>query len=340
MKAIVSDAKGIETLHVSNVPEPADPPPGMALVRTHAFSLNFRDLMVVEGKYGKPAGQPQVVGSDMAGEVIAVGEGVTNIEQGDRVLNAPITAWEAGVMAPEHFSSFLGANGVPGVFAEKVLLPARALVPFDKLTYAQAATLPIAGLTAWSAVVTHGGLRPGGVVLCLGTGGVSLFAAQIARAMGARVIVTSSSAEKADRCRELVGEDTQVINYRENPEWHEEARARTDGRGVDVVVETAGGASLGKSIQAVCHGGTVSVIGVLDGAESAVNIRHFLMRQIRVVGIFMESASELRQLVRFVENSSLRPVIDTEFSVSDVKDAYRHLQAQRHLGKVVLRMAE
>ncbi len=340
MKAVVSDAQGIETLRICKVEEPGDPPPGMALVRTRAFSLNFRDLMVAAGKYGKPADQPQVAGSDMAGEVIAVGEGVTSLEPGDRVLNAPITSWLAGTMQPEDFASFLGGNGVPGVFAEKVLLPARALVRFDQLSFVQAATLPIAGLTAWAAVVTHGGLRPGGTALCLGTGGVSVFAAQIARSMGARAILTSSSKEKAARCRELIGEDIQVLNYAQNPDWHEEARALTGGRGVDVVVETVGGESLGKSVQAVCHGGTVSLVGVLAGADSQVSVRHFLMRQVQVKGIFMESVAELRQFVRFVENSALKPLIDKEFRFEEVKDAYRHLQAQRHTGKVVVEMAD
>ncbi len=340
MKAAVSDARGIETLKISNAEEPGDPGPGMALVRTRAFSLNFRDLMVAEGKYGKPAEQPQVIGSDMAGEVIAVGDGVLSLEPGDRVLNAPITSWLAGTMRPEDFGSFLGGNGVPGVFAEKVLLPAEALVRFDKLSFAQAATLPIAGLTAWAAVVTHGGLRPGGTALCLGTGGVSVFAAQIARGMGARAIMTTSSTEKAARIRQVIGEDVQVLNYRQNPDWHEEVREMTGGRGVDLVVETVGGDSLGKSVQAVCHRGTVSLVGVLAGADSQVSVRHFLMRQVQVKGIFMESASELRQFVRFVESSALRPLIDKEFRFDRVKDAYRHLQSAKHIGKVVMTMAE
>ncbi|CAN5399442.1 NAD(P)-dependent alcohol dehydrogenase [soil metagenome] len=339
MKALFSNGTGLADLAMEEIEEAGDPGPGEALIKPRAFSLNYRDLLIAEGNYGRRPDAPHVAGSDMAGEVIAVGEGVEDLKPGDHVLNAPITSWRSGEFRPSDAQTFLGGGGpARGVFAERVILPAEALVRFSRMTFAEAATLPIAGLTAWAATITHGGLKPGGRVLCLGTGGVSIFAAQIARAMHAQVIITSSSDEKLDRCARILGAEAKTINYRTTPDWHKSVMAMTDREGVDVVVETVGGNSLEKSIQSARHGGTVSLIGLLDGAESAITVPRVLARQTRIIGIYMESVSELRQFVRFVEHSQMRPVIDRHFDFDEYAAAYAHLKSQKHFGKIVMEL--
>ncbi len=336
MRAVIVDGTGLEHMRVATVADPGEPGPGMALVKCHAWSLNYRDIMVAEGRYGRALEEPQVAGSDMAGEVIAVGPGVEHLKNGDKVLNAPITGWVAGKMTRAYTRSFLGGGGIAGVMAEKVLLPAAALVKFDKLEYAQAATLPVAGLTAWSALITHGKLNPGGTALCLGTGGVSIFAAQIAHAMKCPVVITSSSDEKLARAGQMLGSELTGINYAQYPDWHKAVLEVTDGEGVDVVVETVGGASLDKSVQSVCFGGRVCVIGVLDGVESSVNVAKILSRQVEIIGIYMESISELKSFVKFFETSHIRPVIGRHFDLSEAPAAYAYLKSQNHFGKIVL----
>lgn len=336
MKAILTTGKGLDSMRIGDMPELGAPGPGMALVQAKAFSLNYRDLMVVEGRYGRPLEREQICGSDMSGVVLEVGPGVEHIKPGDKVLNAPITAWKAGGYEKEYARTFLGGGGVDGIFAEQVILPAQALVPFERLNFAQAATLPVAGLTAWAAVVTHGRLEPGGSILCLGTGGVSIFAAQLAHAIGAQVFITSSSEEKLTRCQQLIHDHISVINYAENPEWPKGIMDVTDGDGVDVVVETVGGASLQKSIDSLAFHGRVCLIGILDSVQANVSVVKILVRQAHLIGIYMESIAELRKLTSFLDNGHLRPVIGRHFEFDEAKAAYQYLKSQKHFGKIVL----
>ena len=338
MRALIVNGSGVEGLEIKEIAEAATPGHGQVLVAPKAFSLNFRDLLIAENRYGAPLKEPQIAGSDLAGEVVAVGPGVTNLKAGDRVLNAPITGWLAGEFKHADGATFLGGGGVPGVFAERVVLPAAALVKYNSLSFAEAATIPIAGLTAWSAVVTHGKLLPGGTVLCLGTGGVSVFAAQIASAMGATVIVTSSSDEKLARVKQIVGREIGAINYRTTPDWQKEVVRLTNRRGVDVVVETVGGDSLQKSLESVAYHGRICQVGLLAGIESTVSIPHLLTRQAQLIGIYMESVAELQRFLAFVATVGLKPVIDSTFPFAKIKDAYNHMKVQGHLGKIVVEM--
>jgi len=334
MKCYVVDGTGLDGLTLTERPDPGEPGPGEAVVDVHAVSLNYRDLMVADGRYGGRQSPPIVACSDMAGVVAAVGPGVTGLAAGDRVLNAPFRNWPAGTMRPEWVRTFVGGAGVDGVLAERLCYPAASLVKVPAhLDFAAGSTLTIAGLTAWAAVVTHGHARPGQWVLTHGTGGVSVWAAQIARTLGARVILTSHSEEKAALARDQLGVE-HTLNYRD-PDWPEQVRKLTGG-GVHVVVEVAGGESLGRSIRACTYGGRVAVIGLLDGGESHVSVRDFLSHQVTVRGIFMESAEQLRQFAAAVEAAALTPHVDRVFAFAEARSAYDHLAAGRHVGKVVI----
>lgn len=338
MKVLQGNHNGIEGMKIVEVPEPPAPRHGEVLVRPRAFSLNYRDLMVAEGKYGKPPAEPQIVGSDMTGEVVAVGPGVDDVKPGDRVVNAPITGWLAGRMRRQDASTFLGAGGVPGVFAERVLLPAHALVKISHLSDPEAATLTIAGLTAWAAVVTHGRVEPGSWVLCPGTGGVSIFGAQIAIAAGANVILTSSSDEKLADMKRRLGDRVQTLNYRKDEQWEKRVRDITGDRLCDIVVETVGGSHLDRSADCVNHGGRICVIGVLQGLDGQINVGKLLSRQLHIIGIYMESIAEFRKYVAWADTlTAPRPIIDREFDFADYRKAYERLKSGQHVGKIVVR---
>ncbi len=335
MKCYVTDGSGIQNLSLTNRPESTEPPPGEVLVEVHAVSLNYRDLMVVTGKYGKK--DPIIAGSDLAGVVTKIGRDVTELKAGDRVLNAPFRSWPAGTLREEWAKTFVGGNGVDGVLAEKITYPAASLVKIPShLNFKQAATFPIAALTAWSAVVTHGRVKAGDWVLVHGTGGVSIFALQIAKLHGARIILSTSSQEKAALIREKFGVQ-EIIDYTVE-DWPDQIREITTSQGADIIVEVAGGASLAKSIQAAAYGGRVALIGVLGGTDSAINIRHMLAHQVTVRGIFMESTQELRHLVRAWESAQLYPHIDRSFPFEQAQQAYEYLQSQKHIGKVVIEL--
>jgi len=337
MKCIKTDCKGIDSLRLTNIDAPGDPAPGDVLIDVHAAALNYRDLMVARGHYGGVPPKPFIAVSDMAGVVAKVGEGVTHFKPGDRVVNAPFRNWPAGTLRGDWARTFVGGNGVDGVLAEQISYPAAAIVHLpEHLSFDQGATLTIAGLTAWSAVVTHGHVRAGDWVLVHGTGGVSIFAAQIARLFGAQVILTTSSKGKGDLVKDKLGVD-HILDYRED-DWPQQIHKLTDGHGADIVVEVVGGKSLSQSIKACGYGGRVNLIGVLDGLDSAVNVRDFLSHQVTVRGIFMESAQELAAFTRAVDANKLEPWIDRVFPFSETIQAYRHLESQTHIGKVIIRV--
>lgn len=335
MRCYTVDGTGVEGLQLGER-EVANPGPGEVLVHVRAVSLNYRDLLVAKGRYGGESDAGIVPCSDFAGTVVATGPGVRDFAVGDRVLNHPFRAWPGGPLSPSAARTFVGGAGVDGVLCEQVVYPAAALVRVPPLLdFAEAATLSVAGLTAWAAVVTHGRARPGDWVLVQGTGGVSVFAAQLAHANGARVVLTTSSDAKQEWARDHLGVEA-TLDYTDD-DWAQQVVEVTGG-GADVVVEVAGGDSLKQSVRAAALGGRVAVIGVLGGARSEVKVFDLISRTVELRGIFMESAHELRSLARAVETHDLRPVVDRRFPFEDAADAYRHLASGKHRGKVVIEL--
>ena len=326
---------GIDNLDLAERPEP-QPGPGQVLLKMRAFSLNYRDLLVVKGLYNPKLRLPFTPLSDGAGEVAAVGAGVTRVRAGDRVAGCFMQGWVAGELSEAKAKSALG-GALPGVLAEQVVLDAEGVVPVPEyLTDEEAATLPCAALTAWHALVSEGTVKAGDVVLVQGTGGVSLFALQFARLLGARVLATSSSDEKLARARQLGASDG--INYKTTPEWGKKARESAGGDGVDHVVEVGGAGTLGESLKAVRPGGQVSLIGVLAGGGGQINLTPVLMKNVRVQGIFVGSREMFEAMNRALALHTLRPVIDRVFPFTEARAALRHMESAAHFGKIVLRV--
>jgi NADPH:quinone reductase-like Zn-dependent oxidoreductase len=332
MKAWLIDGSfGLDHLVLVERPRP-QPGPGQVLVRIRAASLNYRDLVIARGVYAPDQPLPLVPVSDGAGEVVEIGAGVTRVAPGDRVIGTYMQRWLAGPPTAEARASTLGAPR-PGVLAEYALLEAEGTVRVpEHLSFEEAATLPIAGLTAWHALFGGQPVKPGDSVLVQGTGGVSIFALQLARAAGARVIVTSKDDAKLVRARELGAHD--AINYRTTPAWDVRARELTGGDGVDLVVDVAGGA-LDRSIAAVRPGGQVSLIGGLDAFASTLALPPVLTRNIRLQGISTGSRDQFEAMNRALARLRLRPVIDRVFPFERARDAYDALAAGP-FGKIVV----
>lgn len=324
---------GPDSLRLAELPEPVAGP-GEVLVRVRANSLNYRDLMIADGRYGKVE-LPLVPLSDGAGEVAAMGPGVTRWRVGDRVAGTFFQGWPGGSFRRDVLRTALGgARG--GMLAERVALPEAGLVAVPShLDFTEAATLPCAGVTAWHALVARGRVAADETVLVLGTGGVSLFALQIARLHGARVIVTSSSDEKLARARALGADAT--INYRACPDWEEEVVRLTGKAGVDHVVEVGGAGTLARSLRALAANGQVHVVGGVSGFTGEVPLREILSRLATIHGIFVGSREMFESLNRACERHQLRPVVDRVFPFAEAPAAYRHLQSGTHFGKVVIR---
>lgn len=330
------DGFGLDHLVPAERPIPV-PGPGQVVVRIRAASLNYRDLLTVKGLYNPRLPLPRVPLSDGVGEVTAVGEGVSRLRSGERVAGIFCQGWLAGEPTDARCRTALGGD-LDGVLAEYVLFDAEGVVPVPgHLSDEEAATLPCAAVTAWHALVTRGQVKSGDAVLVLGTGGVSLFALQLARLHGARVLVTSSSDVKLARAQQLGASDG--INYRDTPEWDQRVRELTDGRGVDHVVEVGGAGTLPRSLRAVRTGGQVSLIGVLAGGTGAeVNPMPILMRQIRVQGIYTGSREMFEAMNRAIELHKLRPVVDQVYRFDQVHEALRTMEVGAHFGKIVLRL--
>lgn len=326
---------GLDALAVAQRPQP-EPGRGQVLVRVRAVSLNFRDLMTVKGQYNPKQPLPLIPCSDGAGEVVAVGEDVDRVKVGDPVAGIFAQRWLGGRAQPEFRHSTLGGP-VDGMAAEYVVLDQEGVVRTpDHLDAEQAATLPCAAVTAWNAVVEQGRVRVGDTVLVQGTGGVSMFALQFAKAAGARVIATSSSDEKLERARAL-GAD-HGINYRETPEWGRKVLEITDGRGVDQVVEVGGAGTLMQSIQAVRVAGTISVIGVLSGVATELDVRPVLMKGVRLHGVFVGPREMFEAMNRAIELHRLTPVIDRRYDFDEFRAALELMEAGKHFGKIVVRV--
>jgi NADPH:quinone reductase-like Zn-dependent oxidoreductase len=315
----------------------AEPGPGQVVVQTKAASLNYRDLLTIEGSYNPKQPLPLVPLSDGAGEVAAVGPGVERVKAGDRVAGNFAQAWISGPPSRERLRSSLGGPK-DGMAAERVVLDAEGVVPIPAhLSFAEAACLPCAAVTAWNALVAQGELTAGETVLVLGTGGVALFALQIARILGARVIVTSSSDAKLERAKALGATD--VVNYRTTPEWDKAVKAMTGGQGADHVLELGGAETLTRSLRAVRFGGQVALIGNLSGLDARLNLAHVFMRGIRLQGVLVGSREMFEAMNRAMTLHQLKPVIDRTFDFEALPEALEHLKTQAHFGKVVLRVA-
>jgi NADPH:quinone reductase-like Zn-dependent oxidoreductase len=327
---------GIDALQLREKDAPR-PGHGQVLVRIRAVSLNYRDLLVISGSYSRHLPLPLIPLSDGAGEVVEVGQGVSRWQPGDRVAGAFFQDWDGGGITEDVPQSALG-GAIDGVLAEYALFRERGLarVPAN-LSFEEGATLPCAALTAWHALQS-GNLACGQSVLTLGTGGVSLFALQFARAGGVRVIATTGSVAKEERLRELGAGD--VINYRTEPEWDKRVLELTDRRGVDLVVEVGGAGTLGKSLKAVRLGGHISLIGVLSGTTGEVNPLPAVMKHVRIQGIYVGSREMFEAMNRAIVLNDIHPVIDRVYSFAEAKDAYRYLQSGAHFGKVVIAIAD
>lgn len=309
------------------------PRPGEVLVRLRAAALNFRDLAIAGGKYRMGPTPPGLVPlSDGAGEVAAVGAGVTRWREGDRVMGAFMQDWVAGEMTPAHGASALG-GALDGVLAEYRVFPAHGLVGVPgHLDWREAATLPCAGVTAWNALFGLRPVLPGQSVLILGTGGVSIFALQFARLAGARVIATSSSDGKLARVAAIGA--AAGINYRVHEDWEREVLRLTEGRGVDHVVEVGGPGTLARSMACTRLGGVVTLIGVLSLGQ--IDPLPILGRGLLVRGILVGSRAQLEMMADAMTAHALRPVIDRAFAFEAAPEAYSHLRSGAHVGKVVI----
>lgn len=324
---------GLDHLEPRQVDDPV-PASGEVVLDVRALSLNFRDLLVIKGLYNPKQKLPACPISDGAGVVLAVGEGVEGVAVGDRVTSHFITGWTEGPFRAEHGPTTLGTPG-PGLAAERVALPAQAVVPIpDDYDFAEAATLPIAALTAWSALVTEGQVTAGQTVLTLGTGGVSIFGVQFAKALGATAIITSSSDQKLARARELGADHT--INYRSSPDWAAEVVEVTGGLGVDLVIENGGAGTLEKSMRATRAGGTIAFLGALTGLQGKINVAPLLMKRLHVAGIYVDSRAAFLAMNRFIGGQGIKPVIDRTFTFDELPQALRHMEAGSHFGKIVV----
>ena len=318
------------TMIEADIPRPAR---GQVLVRMRAASLNYRDLVIADGRYSRGSPKPDLTPlSDGAGEVVEVGPEVNRVRIGDRVCPIFMQSWIGGESGPDDAASSLG-GAVDGVLAEYALFDQQGLVLIpDHLSFAEAATLPCAALTAWNALYGQRPLRVGQTVLVLGTGGVSMFALQFAHAAGARVIGTSSSDKKLEKAHELGLSDG--VNYREYPEGDVRVRALTGGLGVDHVVEVGGAGTLPRSVAATRRNGSVHLIGVLTGGQ--IDPAVILRSVITVRGVNVGSRQMFESMNQAIALHAIRPVIDRSFSFEHAIDAYRHLQGASHMGKLVI----
>jgi NADPH:quinone reductase-like Zn-dependent oxidoreductase len=337
MKVVeVRDSFGLDHLVTAERPDPV-PGPGQIVVRMAAVSLNYRDLLMVQGFYNPRQALPFIPLSDGVGRVTAIGAGVRRVKVGERVAACFFQRWTCGAPTKEALREALGGP-LDGTLCEQMLLPEGGVVRVpEHLGDEEAAALPCAGLTAWSALFEEGRVRAGDTVLVQGTGGVSLFALQLAKMAGARVIVTSSSDEKLELARALGADE--LVNYRQTPDWGRRAVELTGGTGVDHVVEVGGAGTIEQSLQAVRVGGTISVIGNLAGNEKELSLVRILMRKIRLQGVLVGHREAFEAMMRAVAQTKLRPVIDRTFEFAEARAAFAAMAEEKHFGKICIRMA-
>jgi NADPH:quinone reductase-like Zn-dependent oxidoreductase len=322
-------------LELQGEAEIRDPGPHDVVIRVRATSINRRDIMIWRGAYPIGDRVSVVPLSDGAGEVVAVGDAVTRIKVGDRVVGQFFQKWLHGRALASTGESALG-GARDGMLAEYVTLHEEGVLPFpDHLSFEEAATLPCAALTAWNSLVTRGGLGRGDFVLLQGTGGVSIFGLQFAVALQATAIITSSSALKLSRARELGA--THLINYRDTPEWAPVVLAATGGVGAHHVLEVGGVGTLAQSLASLAHGGHIAIIGGLAGFGGEIPAANMIGRSTNVSGIFVGSRSEFEVMNSFIHQHRLKPIIDRVFEFSQAQAAFEYMEQGNHFGKVVIR---
>ena len=327
---IVSDG-GIDALAL-NKRASLMPGPGQVQVRMHANSINYRDLTTIEDPVPRAIPYPRIPNSDGAGEVMALGDGVSSVAVGDRVASCFFQHWQAGPISAAAMASALG-GALDGVLAEEAVLAETGVVPFPAhLSYEEAASLPCAGLTAWNCLIEQGGMIAGDTILLLGTGGVSIFGLQFAQICGARAIITSSSDDKLARAKELGAWAT--INYRDQADWQDTVLELTGGRGVDVALEVGGAGTLEKTIQATKAGGTISLVGVLTGGT--INPTLVMRKSIRLQGVYVGNRQMFAEMNAAIAANHLKPVIDQSFDFDQAPAAYAAMRAAGHFGKLVI----
>ena len=325
---------GVDALNLNEREIPI-PSPGQVRVRMNANSINYRDLITIEGAGARKLPFPTIPNSDGAGVVTAIGKGV-KLQEGDRVTSCFFEEWTAGEIGASIMASALG-GARQGVLAEEVVLPEHGVIPTPtSLTDEEAATLPCAALTAWHALTLPRPVKAGETVLLLGTGGVSVFAQQFCSIMGARTIVTSSSDDKLEKMKALGA--SEIINYQTNPEWDAITLELTGGSGVDRVVEVGGPGTFDRSVNAVRVGGIIGLIGVLTGVSGATNPTPIMAKSVTVKGIYVGSRAMFADMNRAIETHKLKPVIDQIFDFKDARSAYHTMRGAKHFGKLVIKM--
>ena len=325
----------LDGLKLSEIPDlvPGD---SDVIVQMKAASLNYRDLVVIAGRYYRTPQPGRVPLSDGAGEVVAIGAAVKKFKPGDRVAGCFFQGWHSGRFSAEVHRTALGGR-IDGVLAEQVRFREEGIVHLPlNYSFEEGATLPCAAVTAWQALIEKGGLAPGETVLLLGTGGVSLFALQIAKSVGAKVIITSSSDQKLERARKLGADE--VINYKADTDWGKSAAKLSGNDGVDHVVEVGGAGTLPQSIRACRFGGKIELIGILAGRDAAVEIFPIVTKAASIHGIYVGSREMFENLNRALEQTGIRPIIDKVFPFECAREAYELMEGGSHFGKIVIKI--
>ena len=338
MKTIVlKDGFGIDKLTLTQTPSPKVGP-GMILVKMNAVSLNYVDLLLVKGQLNPKIRPPFIPVSDGAGIVEEVGPDIKDFKPGDHVATTYIPEWIDGRYTLENsrFETRPGSGTSPGQLVEYKVFRNNELIKVPELlSFAESSTLPIAALTAWNALA-YGKVKAGDTVLLHGTGGVSIFALQFAKAVGARVIITSSDDKKLTKAREL-GADG-LINYKKTPDWIADVFTMTDGEGADVVVETVGGSNLNKSLEALRLDGHISIVGFLDGVQSPINLISLNLKRAKINGLSVGSQQDFADMLKAVSANKIKPVIDRTFPLDQTAEAFSYLESGRHFGKIVIEL--
>ncbi|MFB6455553.1 NAD(P)-dependent alcohol dehydrogenase [Chitinophaga sp. Hz27] len=336
MKTIQINQFGIDQLKLNEVPMPV-PGDYDVLIKVEAASLNFLELALVKGEYKKDLAFPFTPGSEGAGVVVSTGSKVTAWKAGDRVITHFNQLWQNGPITPQANKTRTGVNAL-GVLSEYYVIPEYALVPTPAhLSSVEAATFPVAGLTAWSGLMQYAGIKPGDTVLTQGTGGVSLFALQIARMAGAKVIATTGDESKVEKLKALGA--TEVINYKQHPEWHEEVKRLTQGKGVQATIDVVGSSTINNSIKALAYNGFVGLVGFISGFALPLDFLTLMQNYPRIQAFSVGNKESFLQMTRAFEANNVKPIVGSVYDLENVQEAFYQLESAKSFGKVVVKLA-
>lgn len=337
MKAVISTAEGIENVKILEVPDPPKPVDDQVQVAIKAIGINQRDLINIEN-YARWNRKNPIMGCDGSGEVVAVGDQVTKWKVGDKVITSDYAMWYDGLLTPEKEAKNLDlCYTCDGCMSEFFTMHENAFVRMpEHLTYEQAAVLPVTGVTAWNAISTYGNLKAGETVLLLGTGGVSVFALKFAKAMGARVIITGVNDEVLKLAKENGADE--CINFTTNPEWYKNVLAFTNGKGVDLVVETIGALTFNQSMMSTKQNGTISVVGFIAGIKGDILIAMVTQKCLKLQGFRVGSTEHMNAMVNAISQNKIEPAIEKVYDLKDIQDAFRRLKSGAQFGKISVRM--